>query len=105
MSHLPVEPKDDCELGDIANISVNRIFIGKEGKEIVPRIIVYLAALGSEDDRYSDLVKFFGTERDWSKASEDIRLYKAEENDISVECFSGHKLLIYHGNRVIPPHV
>ena len=99
-----MEPKDDCELGDIANISVNKIFIGREGKEVVPRNIVDLAAFGSEDDRYSDLVKFFESERDWSKASEDIRSCKAGEYDISIEGFGGHKLLNYQGNRVIPPH-
>ena len=51
LSCLPVEPKDNYELGDIANISVNKIFIGREGTEVVPRNIVDLAALGSEDDR------------------------------------------------------
>ena len=59
MSRLPVEPKGDCELGDIANISVNSVLIGKEGKEIVPSNISDLAALGSDDDRYSELIKFF----------------------------------------------
>ena len=87
---LPVDAKVEHELGDIANVSVNKIFIGKEGTEVVPRNIVDLAALGSEDDRYCKLVEFFESERDWNNTSEDIRSYKASEHDVSIEDFGGN---------------
>ena len=105
LSRLPVDAKDEYELGDIANVSVNKIFIGKEDIEVVPRNIVDLAALGSEDDQYCKQVKLFESERDWNNTSEDIRSYKASEHDVSIEDFGRNKLLIYKGSRVIPPHI
>ena len=65
LSRLPVDIKVEEDLGDTTNVSINKVFIGKEGREIVPRNVVDLASLGAEDECYCKLVKFFESERDW----------------------------------------
>ena len=70
-------------MGEITNISINRVFVGDDGQEIFMRNISDLALSGNDDDRYKALIEFFESARMWSetRSSTDALSYKAVSDD------------------------
>ena len=79
------EEGEDSERGTATQ--VNRVFIGKNGEEIVPNNIQDMANKGQSDDRYKSLIEFIEGEQNWETAEGDIQSYKQAADEISVEKF------------------
>ena len=103
LSCFPVEDGTEEEQEEEV-ISINRVFLGQGGEEIIPHEVKDLARKGKSDEDYMHLVSFFEGTQDWGKVKGEITAYKDIADQVSIEEFDGAKLLIVDGVRIIPPH-
>ena len=94
LTRFPVDIQEEVEEEKVATVNVRRVFLGRDGEEIIPKDIEDLAAKGKEDKDYQELIRFFEGDRNWEEASGDVLAYKNLKDEISIEQMGEGKMLI-----------